>query len=77
MRRNAPAPAPLVGASEEVIAHHAQQHACDPGADCEAVMCPCGKSAALVCTACHQPVFVALSGAVMCQHARELIGLPA
>lgn len=68
-------PTPLVGASEEVIAHHAAAHPC-ADASVAHVLCPCGRCVALVCRQCEQAVFVAVAPieGSPCVHATKLRG---
>lgn len=66
--------APLVGASEEVIRHHADQHACGDVGHVQIRSCPCGRSRALCCPSCGEPVFVASLPGLPCQHLAEVLG---
>jgi len=61
-----------LGASLEVIEHHARRHA---DAGCRAVgaaeqVCPCGTTVVLVC-GCGSPQFVAVSPGTWCPHAES------
>jgi hypothetical protein len=61
---------PMVGASPEVIAHHARRHGC--GAVLDGIFCPCGDALAFVCPACDRAVFLAVKAGTWCPHAEEL-----
>jgi hypothetical protein len=62
-----------VGASREVIEHHARQHPCGEHVGARHVWCSCGTTVALVCDACQQPVFMATRPGSWCPHAAGLV----
>lgn len=67
-------PSPIVGASREIIAHHAAQHACPDVGPCRVRACPCGRALAIHCAWCELPVFVvAAPGVPYCEHLREAV----
>lgn len=63
----------FVGASLEVLEHHATQHPCPP-AEPRLAICPCGRSLALVCPTCDEPVFGVAAPGEACEHLLELLG---
>lgn len=63
-----------IGASEEVIRHHASEHPCPPGVPADERVCPCGSTVAICCGRCEEPVFVAVQPGSWCEHAEELAG---
>ena len=62
-----------VGASPEVLRHHAAQHPCRDAETFE-VLCPCGSCVAICCAECRDPVFLAVLPGSWCEHAQELWG---
>lgn len=69
MHRNPRLSQPPVGASPEVIRHHAAQHQKMCGCVGGYVhICPCGRAHLLRCDR-DLPVFVAVMPGTMCQHA--------
>jgi len=63
-----------VGASMEVLQHHADQHPCD--ADPVYLLCPCQKTFLVVCSECEEPVFLACKETETgdtCQHAEAYL----
>lgn len=68
-----PRPVP-VGASPEVLSHHADQHPCPLDAAPVVRICPCGSTHALCCPHCERIVFAcARRGTPMCDHLAELL----
>lgn len=63
----------VIGASPEVIEHHADLHPCVDAKAVE-VACPCGNTVAIFCDECREPVFLALQpDREPCIHFRELL----
>jgi hypothetical protein len=62
-----------IGASAEVIEHHARLHPCGPQ-EAISVVCPCGTTHAICCMKCREPVFGAVMPGTWCRHAVDLIG---
>jgi hypothetical protein len=62
-----------VGASAEVIRHHAEVHPCGRHPARE-VWCICGTTAALVCRVHREAVFGVVMPGTWCIHAVELLG---
>jgi len=61
-----------VGASPEVIEHHARRHTAECGrSDGYEWLCDCGTTVVIVC-GCGNPQFVAVSPGTWCPHAAEL-----
>lgn len=64
-----------LGASEEVLRHHAEQHGCpEDDSPPREVMCPCGTTVAIVCASCGDPVFICVKPGTWCQHATAASG---
>jgi hypothetical protein len=62
-----------IGASLEVIEHHAAQHPCGRHRAVE-VWCPCRTTLALVCRRHGEAVFGVVVPGTWCRHAHELLG---
>jgi hypothetical protein len=59
---------PSVGASPEIIREHICRHGCSDFGIVEK-RCPCGKSVAMICTECAEPMFLAVEPGTWCKHA--------
>lgn len=65
----------MIGASHEVIEHHAKQHVaqCGQHGAIERV-CPCGATTVICCRGCHDVVFVCTDpNRRPCWHARPYL----
>lgn len=65
----------MIGASLEVLKHHAQQHIDRCGEERGTMrVCPCGATAAICCARCDDILFLATSThRPPCRHARPLL----
>jgi hypothetical protein len=64
---------PTVGASAEVLRHHAKRHErrC-PSARANIGPCPCGPTHVIACDRCGAAVFVAVAPGTWCMHAEAV-----
>jgi len=73
-------PDSLVGASLEVLLHHASEHrrTCSGafGHASQVRECPCGDCSVLLCGDCHDPIFIRFrSDRDPCEHARRVLAV--
>jgi hypothetical protein len=62
----------IVGASHEVLSHHAAQHPCEDHGS-TVLNCPCGSTAAILCDACGLPLFLSVEPGTWCEHAERFM----